>query len=159
MTEAAEDEAWALPATAHVPGVNPRPDPAEAYFAIAASAPDPTDPFKWRQNRAWLAGLRLYRRGCFWEAHEVWEAVWANASPNSAERLLTQSLIQLANACLKLRMQRPAAAARLAGIALSHLPKRGNGPVMGLDPDQVRHGMEAFAAALSKDGEAMAPEI
>ena len=50
-------------------------------------APDTPDP-------RYLAGIELFNRGEFFEAHEVWEDVW-NDCP-SAERRFYQALIQAA---------------------------------------------------------------
>lgn len=49
----------------------------------------------------------------YWEAHEVWEAVWQVTGANSPERLLLQALIQGANAQLKRKMGRSGAAGKL----------------------------------------------
>ena len=65
---------------------------------------------------AWRHGLRFYRAGYFWEAHEMWEAVWM-ALPEGPERRLVQASIQQANARLKERMGQARAAARLRGEA------------------------------------------
>ena len=67
----------------------------------------------WQGDTAYRYGARLYVEGFFWEAHEVWEAVWKASSQNGVERLLLRGLIQLANAALKLRMGRGNAALRL----------------------------------------------
>jgi len=54
-------------------------------------------------SAAFRFGIDLFNSGFFWEAHEVWEPVWMALPPNSAERTACRSLIQGANACLKLR--------------------------------------------------------
>lgn len=151
---------WPLPAMPHVPGATPRPDESQAIFRIARTAPAPTDAARWRDNSAWMAGLRLYRAGFFWEAHEVWEAVWAHARPNSPERMLAQGVIQLANAGLKQRMGRPGAALRLAELARAHLDDVAGGAshrVMGLDPRALAEATAAYARALAEGAEAPVP--
>ncbi|MBO6637790.1 MAG: DUF309 domain-containing protein [Roseitalea sp.] len=70
---------------------------------------------------AFIAGTDFFENGFFWEAHEVWEAVWMACPPNSAEHRFVQALIQLANAELKLAMDKPHAAMRLCAIAEGHL--------------------------------------
>lgn len=153
---------WPLPATPHVPGTTPRPDENDAIFRIARTAPTPTDAARWRDNAAWIAGLRLFRAGCFWEAHEVWEAVWTHARPNSPERMLVQGVIQLANAGLKQRMGRPRAALRLAELALAHVGDAASGAghrVMGLDPRALEAAIAAYARALGEDSEARVPPV
>ena len=107
---------------AHIPGQTPRP----------------TDPI-----RPGLAeGLALYRTGYFWEAHEAWEPVWLAARPNSRERALLHGLIQLANGWLKLRMDRAAAATRIADLAAEHLSRAGQGTVLGFDPAWAQDELE-----------------
>ncbi len=68
-------------------------------------------------NLPWVYGIRLFNEGFYWEAHEVWEAVWMNAPPNSREKHFVQGLIHFANGLLKIRMDRPAAARRLFDLA------------------------------------------
>ena len=53
------------------------------------------------------------------------EAVWAAAPQGGRERILLRACIQIASANLKLRMQKPHAAARLLGEALGELDTLG----------------------------------
>ena len=71
-------------------------------------------------NAAYRYGWALFEAGFHWEAHEVWEAVWMRADPNSRERSLLAGLIQVANARLKARMGSARAHARLLAIAARH---------------------------------------
>jgi tetratricopeptide (TPR) repeat protein len=109
-----------LPRWAYLPGTTPEPDraPLEHAKALVPKAyengVDPRDP-------AFRYGLALHDAGLFWEAHEVWEAVWKAAPKNGCDRLLLRGLIQRANAHLKLRMGRPAAALRLLDEAAGEL--------------------------------------
>src|SRR2546430_7201164 len=66
-------------------------------------------------------GLALNDRGYFWESQEVLEAVWAAAPQGGRERILLRACIHIANANLRLRMQRLHSAARLFGDALAEL--------------------------------------
>jgi hypothetical protein len=66
-------------------------------------------------------GIALNDAGYFWESHEVLQAVWAAAPQGGRERVLLRACIQIASANLKLRMQKPHAAARLLGEALVEL--------------------------------------
>src|SRR5476651_33569 len=66
-------------------------------------------------------GLALNDHGYFWEAQEILEAVWAAAPQGGRERILLRACIQIANANLRLRMQKPHAAARFFGEALGQL--------------------------------------
>lgn len=103
------------PARAFVPGQGAHPEQAQLSAiraTVAGVAPDLL-----AETPAWSFGLAFLRDGFFWEAHEVLEAVWLALPPNSAERVLCQGLIQLANAGLKRLMRRDGAAARLQQIA------------------------------------------
>src|SRR5216684_6761902 len=66
-------------------------------------------------------GLTLNDHGYFWESQEILEAVWAAAPQGGRERVLLRACILIATANLRLRMQKPHAAARLLGEALSEL--------------------------------------
>src|ERR1700716_1723919 len=66
-------------------------------------------------------GLTLNDRGYFWESQEILETVWAAAPQGGRERTLLRACIQIANANLRLRMQKPHAAARFFGEALGEL--------------------------------------
>jgi len=66
-------------------------------------------------------GIALNDRGYFWESQEVLEAVWAAAPQGGRERILLRACILIANANLRLRIQKPRAAARLLGEAQQEL--------------------------------------
>jgi uncharacterized protein len=152
---------WRLPDEPHVPGQNIRPRDADISH-IARTAPRPTNPANWRDNEAYMAGLRLYANGYDWEAHEVWEPVWMHAALRSQERELTQGLIQLANAALKLKMDQPKAARRLAAIADRHFREAGFGEattVMGVDLTAITEASRRFIENLDHGGDAPAPII
>ncbi|MFY0634129.1 MAG: DUF309 domain-containing protein [Vannielia sp.] len=100
----------ATPEYAYVPGQTPR-HPEGAFDALR----DTVDPEP-MQSQALRTGLDWIDAGYFWEAHEVLEPVWL-VLPDGPDRTGIQALIQLANAGLKQRMQRPEAALRLCGIA------------------------------------------
>lgn len=66
-------------------------------------------------------GMALNDRGYFWEAQEILEMVWAAAPQGGRERILLRACILIANANLRLRMQKPSAATRLLVEALREL--------------------------------------
>jgi len=66
-------------------------------------------------------GLALNDAGFFWECHEILEAVWMAAPQGGRDRILLRACIQIANANLKSKMQRAAAAARLDAEAVALL--------------------------------------
>jgi hypothetical protein len=70
-------------------------------------------------------GIALNDSGYFWESQEILEAVWAAAPQGGRERMLLRACIQIANANLRLRMQKPRAAARLLREAHGELAALG----------------------------------
>ncbi len=128
-----------LPDEAHLPGRTPRPP--EALFAplIDAVSSEMT-PQELADCDAFHAGRAAFDAGYYWEAHELWEAVWMCLPPAGAERLFMQGLIQLANVGLKRRMGRIQAAERVlmrADSALAEVRHRADGPVMGVNAKTV----------------------
>ena len=112
----------------------------------------PVEAAGWEGDVAYRYGASLYVQKFFWEAHEVWEAVWKACSPNSIERRLLRGLIQLANAALKLRMARPKAALRLLREADEVLGEAGAGTLMGVAIPSLRAVVRDLAAALESAG-------
>ena len=101
-----------LPSQTHVPGSGSAPDLAPLEHAKGLT-PAVTKADDWQDNVPYLYGHDLMRAGYYWEAHEVWEAVWLATPANGPERLLLRALIQNANAKLKSGMRRDSAVARL----------------------------------------------
>jgi hypothetical protein len=109
-----------LPGWAHRPGRTRAADraPLDAakrlvppHFRTAVPADHP----------AFRYGLILHDSGFFWEAHEVWEAVWMAAPLNGRDRLALRALIQIANAALKRCLGQPNACDRLRREAIAVL--------------------------------------
>ena len=105
-----------LPGYKHLPGKNARPDDG-LLESIAQNASAVTDNTSYQTNTAWFYGIHLFNNGFYWETHEVLEAVWNNAAPNSREKHLVQGVIQIANAQLKACLGQTNAAARLQKLA------------------------------------------
>lgn len=134
------DQSPLPPLPPHVPGRNERP--AEDLFeAVKQQALDPTSDDTHHNNCCWQYGLHLFNNGYFWEAHEVWEAVWMLAPQNSRERVLLQGVIHLANAALKRKMDRPTATVRLIDLAngcfREAFPAEGQRQLMGLTQTEL----------------------
>jgi predicted metal-dependent hydrolase len=117
----------AMPGWAYDPGTDRAPD-REPLEAAKRLVPLRFNRFVPADDPAFLYGLALHDGGFFWEAHEIWEAVWKAAPMNGRDRLALRALIQIANAGLKRRQARSRAAARLldeARALLGELIARG----------------------------------
>lgn len=125
-----------LPPWPHRPGQNAR-HAEDLFEPIKASAGQGMGAGELARSDAWRAGWRYLEAGYFWEAHEVWEAVWVACPPNSAERRYLAGLIQIANAKLKAAMGKHDAAARILLLAAEHLAEArarcSDGALMGRD--------------------------
>ena len=116
-----------MPRRPYNPGTDRAPD-REPLEAAKKLVPVRFDGFVPASDPAFQYGLVLHDDGFFWEAHEIWEAVWKAAPMNGRDRLALRALIQIANAGLKQRQARPRAAARLteeAKALLGELMSRG----------------------------------
>ena len=111
-----------VPTHAYVPGVNAR-HPEDWFDQIKQTVTPKIPAAQLHHTTAWTTGLAYLNAGYFWECHEVLEAVWMQTQDGTAERDMVQALIQLANARLKLRMDRPQAAWRLCNMVQAHLAR------------------------------------
>ena len=130
-----------MPRWAYDPGRHRAPD-REPLDAAKNLVPSRFAGFVPADNAAFRYGLTLNDGGFFWEAHEVWEAVWKAAPMNGRDRLALQALIQIANAGLKQRQARPRAAARLidhATTLLDELTGRG----IASEPESIAGRLQA----------------
>jgi hypothetical protein len=114
--------AFPMPPHAYVPGQNAR-HPEDWFDAIKATLPSSVRVEDLHDTLAWQAGIAYFNAGFFWECHEVLEAVWMHTPNPSPEREMVQAIIQLANARLKLLMDRPRATQRLCGMVRQHLAR------------------------------------
>lgn len=132
-------EFW--PDHAYVPGRTARHNEAD-FDAIKETAKAGLSADSLAASHAFLMGLRYLDRGFFWEAHEVFEPIWMVLPEPSRERQFVQGLIQIANGFLKLEMERPKAAARLAKIARELVPQENQGAIMGVELMEVHEMIE-----------------
>ena len=109
-----------LPRWAHVPGetANSEPDH-ETLERAKVLVPSRFFGHVPTRHPALRYGMALNDAGYFWEAQQVLEAVWAAAPQGGRERILLRACIQIANANLKLRMQKPRSTSRLWAEALA----------------------------------------
>jgi hypothetical protein len=135
--------AMAMPGWAYNPGMDHAPD-REPLETAKRLGPLRFDGFVPADDPAFVYGLALHDGGFFWEAHEIWEAIWKAAPMNGRDRLALRALIQIANAELKRRTERPRAAVRLIDEAkglLSEFILRGGAP----EPESVAGALRAEA--------------
>jgi predicted metal-dependent hydrolase len=111
-----------LPQWAYVPGEMAEDDADhDTLWKAKTLVPSRFGDYVPARHPALRYGLALNDHGYFWESQEVLEAVWAAAPQGSRERILLRACILIANANLRLRIQKPHAAARLLGEALQEL--------------------------------------
>src|ERR1700740_2112408 len=115
-----------LPRWAYVPGETTDAEAdQDTLWQAKALVPSRFRDFVPARHPALRYGIALNENGYFWESQEVLEAVWAAAPQGGRERVLLRACIQVANANLRLRMNKPRAAARLLGEALGGLNRLG----------------------------------
>jgi Domain of unknown function (DUF309) len=116
--------AMAMPRWAYNPGTDRTPD-REPLEIVKKLVPLRFEHFVPADDAPFRYALALHDSGFFWEAHEIWEAVWKAAPMNGPDRLALRALIQIANAGLKQRQARVRAAARLIDEAAGLLGELG----------------------------------
>jgi hypothetical protein len=115
-----------LPRWAYVPGQSVEAEADhDTLWHAKALVPSRFGGFVPTRHPALRYGITLNDSGYFWESQEILEAVWAAAPQGGRERILLRAWIQIANANLRLRMQKPHVAARLLGEALGELEALG----------------------------------
>lgn len=138
------------PPHVYIPGQTER-HPEDWFDPIKASVGAGMRATDLEQTEAFRAGLAYLDAGYFWECHEVLEAVWMETPEGSAEREMVQAIIQLANARLKLLMNRPNAAWRLCNMVSAHLGRlERNVPILGLSPSEIVQMVDETLRAIER---------
>jgi Domain of unknown function (DUF309) len=109
-----------LPGWSYVPGETDEADH-DTLWQAKSLVPSRFRDFVPARHPALRYAIALNDAGYFWEAQEVLEALWAAAPQGGRERILLRACTQIANANLKLRMQKPRVAARQLREALTEL--------------------------------------
>ena len=107
-----------LPARRYLPGRGPRPRDASGGEALSWASRFEED---LGECGAYRYGVDLFNASFYWEAHEAWEEVWQAAGPKSPLGVQLRGLIQMTAALLKVELDEPIGARRLAARASSHL--------------------------------------
>lgn len=126
---------------AYIPGHTPRHKEGR-FDSIRETAQPGMSVDELANSRAFLTGLDYLDTEFYWEAHEVLEPVWLALPDHSDEKHLVQALIQLANAHLKLRMNRPAATARLCVIVTDLLSPLSQAVVMSVSVAKLQQQVD-----------------
>jgi hypothetical protein len=123
------------------------PGPARRAWREPAALPEPA-------VTAFRYGVDLFNAACWWEAHEVWEGLWARTVRGTPLFHLLQGLIMLAAAQLKAAPAQPRGAQRLAARAREHLARvqagAGEPPPLGIAPASAQQACAALQAALER---------
>lgn len=103
----------ALPPYTYVPGRAPHPksDPRGHAYGRAEESLAEFDPEKFEQSRDFRYAVDLFHAGYYWEAHEVWEALWHVVGRAGSTADLLKGLIKLAAAGVKVLEGIPSGAA------------------------------------------------
>jgi len=96
-----------FPPYAYVPGRDPHPtrNPIGHRFLSNPAHPLALDANDWRSSSFYLYGVDLFNFGYYWEAHEMWEALWRTCGRSGRIALFLQGLIRLAAAGVSVRRQ------------------------------------------------------
>ena len=127
-----------LPGWRHQPGITEAADqmPLDQAKALVPEQFKENVPLS---HPAFEYGLLLHDNGYFWEAHEVWEAIWIAAPKNGRDRITLKALIQIANAGLKAFQNKTVARNRLVDEALELL-----------DELNIRKDLQVFSSPAHK---------
>jgi hypothetical protein len=110
----------------------------------------------------YLAGIVLFNRHDFFEAHEVWESLWLSADVGEDRRFI-QGLIQAAVCLHHFRNRNVRGALKLYKSGRAYMEKYAS-PHLGLDIANFWQGMERCLAGLLAEPEpivdaALQPEL
>jgi predicted metal-dependent hydrolase len=131
------------PPYAFIPGgpwPHPKSSPRGHSFGRRAAPVAAIVDDQWGRSAAYLRGFALFNAGYYWEAHEVWEALWHAHGRSGPVADVLKGLIKLAAAGVKVRERQPRGVtthARRAG-ALFESARTVRGPrLLGLDLDEL----------------------
>lgn len=126
-----------LPPYRYVPGVHAHPfRHPDGHMYTDGSPPtekpwDETQP--WRNDSTAQYAADLFDHRYYWEAHEAWESMWHQATPQGPSHKVLQSLIQVSAAILQHHMGSPRGPSTLLLRAESRLVEAGIKSHEGID--------------------------
>jgi hypothetical protein len=148
-----------LPSYRFVPGLYPHPirDPdGHSHRSIRAQVHPFWKPEEWPGLERYLHGVDLFNRFYFWEAHEVWEALWKSHPPASDPAQFIQGLINLSASFLKLHMGAVPSSQKLWEAAESRLRRFEGDPWMGVAVGRLLEEVQIY---LNPGSETAPPRI
>ncbi|MBN8627605.1 MAG: DUF309 domain-containing protein [Planctomycetes bacterium] len=103
MTAERYEPSLELPPYTYVPGRTPHPksDPRGHAYGRTDEPLEEFDPAKLEHSRDFRYAVDLFHAGYYWEAHEVWEALWHAVGRTGPTADLLKGLIKLAAAGVK----------------------------------------------------------
>jgi predicted metal-dependent hydrolase len=130
------------------PWPHPSRSPAGRSEERATIPAEPIDEAAWQRSAAYLRGAALFNAGYYWEAHEVWEALWHAHGHTGPTADLLKALIKLAAAGVKVRQRQPRGVAthgRRAAELLTTVRDRVGPTWLGLDLEALIRQARAIA--------------
>jgi len=97
----------------------------------------------WSESHAWCSdstaqyAADLFDHRYYWEAHEAWESMWHQATPQGPSHKVLQSLIQIAAAILQHHMGSPRSPSTLLHRAECRLEDAGIKNHEGIDLESL----------------------
>ena len=143
----------ALPPYRFVPGLYPHPirdSRGHSHRAIRAQAHPFWTPDQWKTLEAYLRGIDLFNRFYFWEAHEIWEALWKHHPPRADPARFVQGLINTAASFLKLHMKEISSSQKLWRAASDQLTPFRNHRWMGMDVDRFLNEVHCYLSPMDR---------
>ncbi len=137
-----------LPPYRFLPGraAHPTRDPAGHSFGLPPTAPADLSRADWRTNADFLFAADLFNHRFWWEAHEIFEALWHAAGRQTPTGHCLQALIQCAAVHLQAELGHLRGAQSLLRRARRHAAAAGGGS-LGVDLAALLEATGRFAAA------------
>lgn len=134
-----------LPPYRYLPGrgVHPTRDPAGHSYGLSPLAVADLSTADWRTNEDFLFAVDLFNHRFWWEAHEIFEALWHAAGRRTPAGHCLQALIQCAAAHLQAELAHARGAQNLLRRARRHAGAAG-ASTLGVDLAALLAATEGF---------------
>jgi hypothetical protein len=142
-----------FPAYRFVPGLYPHPtrDPKGHSYQSGRPQEHPSwSPDQWNTLETYLRGVDLFNRFYFWEAHEVWEALWTSLPANNDAARFLQGIIHITASFLKIHMNEISASQKLWDSALALLEPFKENTWMGIEVNRLLKEVEVYLLPIKR---------